>query len=95
LYAVTYDANPTVEKMISVNPSPKESILKYVATPDALAAWQLPRATQPTKLAEMDPVFRQTLTGILQQPWWWWTMLVAALALSVETVWLALRRANE
>ncbi len=95
LYAITYDANPTVEKMISVNPSPKESILKYVATPDALAAWQLPRATQPSKLAEMDPMFRQTLTGILLQPWWWWTMLVAALALAVETVWLALRRANE
>jgi Aerotolerance regulator N-terminal len=95
LYAVTYDANPIVEKMISVNPSPKESILKYVATPDALAAWQLPRATQPTKLAEMDPVFRQTLTGILQQPWWWWTMLGAALALSAETIWLTVRRANE
>jgi len=66
-----------------------------VAANDALAAWQLPRATQPTKLAEMDPVFRQTLTGILQQPWWWWTMLGAALALSAETIWLTVRRANE
>jgi hypothetical protein len=95
LYALTYDANPTVEKMISVNPSPKESILKYVATPDALAAWQVPRTAQHAALATVNPVFEQTLAATLQQPWWWWTVLVAALALSVETLWLSLRRANK
>ncbi len=96
--AVTYDASPTVEKMISINPSPKESILKYVATPDALAAWQLPHATQPTKLGwEMDPVFRQTLTGIFRSnPGGGGRCSGPRSALSVETIWLGtVRRANE
>jgi len=95
LYAVSYDANPTVEKMISVNPSPKESYLKYVSAPEALAAWQLPRATQPSRPATTNLVFAQTLAAILQQQWWWWTLFVAAVALAAETVWLALRRARE
>ena len=41
VYTLTYDDGAQVEKMFSVNPSPKESQLAYVDSPEALKVWRV------------------------------------------------------
>lgn len=92
LYAVTYDADPAPQQVLAVNPSPKESLLRYVAAPDALRAWQVPAtAAAPVDAAPGGAPTSWTATAVEQRLWWW--LLVVALALlAVETAWLAARR---
>ena len=48
LYTASYDSDTTVAHVFSVNPSAKESDLRFTASPPALQAWTLAR----TKAAE-------------------------------------------
>jgi Aerotolerance regulator N-terminal/von Willebrand factor type A domain len=84
VYALTYDDGTQVEKMFSVNPSPKESQLAYVDAPEALKAWRvnLPPGTGDAAAAAARG--RLSLSGILQQQWWWWMVMGGLAALMLE-----------
>ena len=47
LYALTYDDSNQVQKVFSVNPSPKESELVYAQSPEVMKTWQINRPTEP------------------------------------------------
>jgi hypothetical protein len=92
LYAVTYDDATEPEKIFSVNPSPRESHLSFVETPEAMKIWKLDRPRdvgQSSRLAEKTEI---SLAGIMQQQWWWWLLLGALAMLVAETVWSAARK---
>lgn len=82
LYAMTYDDSPQVQKVFSVNPSPKESELVYAQSPDTLKTWQINRRVEITKVstANISP------TAILQQRLWWWMVLGGIAALLLESL---------
>ena len=84
LYTLTYDDRPQTEKVFSVNPSPKESQLVYVESPEAMKAWQMNLPAETAKAAVRRARF--SLTAVLQQQWWWWMVLGGLLTLMVETV---------
>ena len=91
LYPVTYDTGTEPEKILSVNPSPKESRLSYIENPDALKVWQLNRAIPTAGIARASAQ-ALSLAGILQQRIWWWLLLAGLAALMVETAWAAGRK---
>jgi hypothetical protein len=95
LYTVTHDASKTVEKMLAVNPSPKESSLTYVASPEALTAWKLPDTRSVARAASTDLQSATTLASILQQRIWWWMLLSGAAVLVMETFWVTAMRVRE
>ncbi|MEI6784146.1 MAG: BatA domain-containing protein [Verrucomicrobiota bacterium] len=91
VYALTYDDGTPVEKMFSVNPSPKESQLAYVDEPEAPRAWRvnLPPGSAKVAAAARGKV---SLSGILQQRWWWWMVIGGLAALLLEMVLAGLGR---
>jgi len=93
LYAVTYDQAVEPEKIFSVNPSPKESRLTYVDTPEAMKVWKLDRPREVFQLSQAAKA-ELSLAGIMQQSWWWWLLLAGLAMLVVETVWSAARKAH-
>lgn len=89
IYALGYDADPAVEALIAVNPSPKESVLRYAEAPQALQAWTL--AAPAADRAGLPPEAPARLVA-RDQRLWWWCLVAAAAALVLETVLLARRR---
>src|SRR5208337_2320709 len=69
VYSLTYDDGARVEKMFSVNPSPKESQLAYVDAPEALEIWRVNLPPGTAKSAAAAPQGKMSLSGILQQRW--------------------------
>jgi hypothetical protein len=84
LYNMTSDDSTRVEKVFSVNPSPKESELTFVASPASLQMWKIDRADA-AKTVVAEPT-RITMAGVLQQRVWWWMMLGGLSALMLETL---------
>jgi hypothetical protein len=84
LYTMTYDDGSNVEKIFSINPSPKESQLAYVENPEAMKIWRVNTPAQGSKSAG-NTYGRVGLAAILQQRFWWWMVLGALLALLLET----------
>jgi hypothetical protein len=84
VYALTYDDGTQVEKMFSVNPSPKESQLAYVDAPEALKVWRVNLPPGTGKPAVMPARGKLSLSGILQQQWWWWMVMGGLAALMLE-----------
>jgi hypothetical protein len=84
LYTITYDENKEIEKMVSVNPSPKESELSYLDGADTLKIWQMPRAVSPPKYAAAASQARIPVGAILQQRYWWWMVLAGVGVLMLE-----------
>jgi hypothetical protein len=82
LYALTYDDSAQIQKVFSVNPSPKESELVYAQSPDALKAWQMNRPVEIAKVSTANI----SQTAILQQRFWWWMVLGGIAALLLETI---------
>jgi hypothetical protein len=82
LYALTYDDSNQVQKVFSVNPSPKESELVYAQSPDVMKAWQINRPAEVAKVSTANI----SQTGILQQRIWWWMVLGGIAALVLETL---------
>jgi len=91
VYTLTYDDSIQTEKIFSVNPSPKESQLAYVDTPESLKVWQvnLPAGSGKAAAATRGPL---SLSGILQQHWWWWMLIGGLTALLLEMGLAELRR---
>jgi hypothetical protein len=92
VYTLTYDDGAQVEKMFSVNPSPKESQLAYVEAPEALKAWRVTLPPGAGKAATAAARGKVSLSGILQQHWWWWMVLGGLAALMFEMALADLRR---
>jgi hypothetical protein len=81
---LTYDDGTQVEKLLSVNPSPKESQLTYVDTPETIKVWRVnlpPEAAKPVTSAARSKL---SLSAILQQRWWWWMVMGGLAALMLE-----------
>ena len=91
VYTLTYDDSIQTEKIFSVNPSPKESQLAYVDTPESLKVWQvnLPAGSGKAAAADRGPLSQ---SGILQQHWWWWMLIGGLTALLLEMGLAELRR---
>jgi hypothetical protein len=88
IYALTYDGDRAVQQMLSVNPSLKESDLRYLTgTPDILKTWTLPSATPAPASAATAVVPAPAQAA--QQILWWGLLLAGSLALCVEMIWLA------
>jgi hypothetical protein len=84
IYELTFDEQSVVEKLFSVNPSPKESQLQFVEEPDAVKLWRFNRPGDEAR-ATVSPARTQIrLAGILQQRLWWWMVLGGLLALMLE-----------
>jgi hypothetical protein len=94
VYTLTYDDGTQVEKMFSVNPSPKESQLTYLDTPEAIKVWQVNLPAGTGKSAAAAARGKLSLSGILQQRWWWWMVVGGLAALLLETALAELKRAR-
>ena len=84
LYTLTYDDSAQIEKVFSVNPSPNESQLAYMDSPEALKTWRVNLPETAPKPASSAARTSISLTSILQQQWWWWMVLGGLLALLIE-----------
>jgi hypothetical protein len=84
LYTVTYDGSDHIEKLLSVNPSPKESALVYVEAPEALQAWRLNQPAAPVRAMAGTASGQMRVSAILQQRLWWWMLMGALLTLLLE-----------
>ena len=83
LYALSCDDREQIEKLFSINPSPKESQLVYTDASDVMKLWQLNRPADSARTASAA-VSRPSLASILQQRFWWWMVLGGLLALVLE-----------
>jgi len=84
LYDLSYEDSDKVEKVLSVNPSAKESELVYAEPGDTVKAWKIDSPAKPGHVAAASQA-PLSLRGILQQQLWWWMVLGALLALLLET----------
>jgi Aerotolerance regulator N-terminal len=92
LYALSFDASDRVEKMLSVNASPRESDLTYSESPETLKLWHVDEPFQPATASVTPARAHVRLAGVLQQRWWWWMVLGSLAALFLETMWAGTRR---
>ena len=92
LYTVAFDGQTNLDKVIAINPSPKESQLIYVEDPPAIQLWQLPASAKKPMTAQAASEAEVTLSAIWQQHIWWWLLLTGLLALVFETAFTTLRR---
>ena len=87
-YELAYNASPTIEAVLDVNPSPDESQLKYTDPSELAARWN---ADKPQSRAFEPEVPRAEAAqaAIMRQRLWWWLLVAGVMALWAETVWLA------
>ena len=86
-HTIGYDDGTEPKGMIAVNPSPKESDLRYEARPAALSAWVVPATQEPAGSAPAPAAVADD--GRLP----WLLLLAAAVLLAAESGALLLRRA--
>jgi hypothetical protein len=86
LYTVTFDNADKIEKILSVNPSPRESQLTYVQAPQTPDNWQLVQSGKTTKAATARNAgtAKMNLAAALQQRFWWWLVVAGVIALMLE-----------
>ena len=84
LYALTVDEQTAPLKLLSVNPSPKESQLTYANAPDGLKGWQLVVPGSDLPRREISPGEQVRLASVLHQRLWWWMVLCGLVALMLE-----------
>ncbi len=82
-YNVTFDEGKRIEKIFTVNPSPKESLLTYVDDPETMKLWKMNLPPDAAKGVEAS-VGKVGMTAILQQRLWWWMVLAGLLVLILE-----------
>jgi hypothetical protein len=94
LYVAAHDDDPTPQAVLAVNVPPKESVLRYVADPPALQAWQSPAAPSSPAQSGGDRRAGASRRAALDrdQRLWWWLLAAAGLLLAAETSWLTLRK---
>jgi hypothetical protein len=92
IYSMSYDNTDQVEKYFSVNPSPKESQLTYVESPDVLKLWSVNAPGKALTPSKASAPARFRLDAVLQQRWWWWMVLAGMCVLMLETAVVSLRK---
>ncbi len=92
LYRLVCEGGVEPEKIISINPSPKESQLIYAAAPPALQAWQLPASAKSSPAVQTKTMGAASFASIRQQRLWWWLLLIALAGLFCETTWTNIKR---
>ena len=92
LYALSYNDDEEIESLISVNPSPKESELSFLAEPEALAMWKRERNDEKQNADASRISLALSKPEILRQRIWWWLLLAGMLALFFETSWVSFRK---
>jgi hypothetical protein len=83
LYSASYDSETAVAHVFSVNPSAKESDLRFTASPKALQAWVIPgpRAEVSRSTADVPVEWR---AAAIEQRLWWWALLAGLALLALE-----------
>jgi len=85
LYTLRFDNAQKVEKVFSVNPSPKESELVYADSAETANLWQMDKSSSSrAKTSVLPSRIKVSLRAILQQRLWWWMVLGGLLALTLE-----------
>jgi hypothetical protein len=95
LYSLTYDDRTQIEKIFSVNPSPKESQLAYVEAPDAMKVWRMNLPGETSHVAVVPSRAKISLSAVLHQHWWWWMVLGGLVALTLETALAEMKAAGD
>jgi hypothetical protein len=92
LYSAFYDSDTTVAHVFSVNPSAKESDLRYTSSPSALQAWIVPGAPagSASKPAPAGAPLEWRAAAI-EQRLWWWALLCGLALLALEAALLERR----
>ena len=88
LYSATYDAEGEVAHVFSVNPSVKESDLRFTAEPPALKAWVVPAAPLAPRSLEVPQEWR---LAAREQRIWWWALAAGLVFLACEAALLERR----
>jgi hypothetical protein len=91
LYDLTFDDQSALEKVFNVNPSPKESLLSYLDSPETFKSWQLRSKNESPKPLAAAAV-QMSRTAIWRQQIWWWLAVAALGALVLESLWTSARR---
>jgi hypothetical protein len=86
LFDLTYDDGTEIQKIFSINPSPKESQLAFCDPPDGLNGWHLSTSVARLESAATSGRPGSALGAILQQRLWWWMLLAGLAALALEMV---------
>jgi hypothetical protein len=92
LYDLALGEKDQLYKVLSVNPSPKESELVYADPEDSLKSWRLSAPGDAARVKANPPAGAVSVSAILQQRLWWWMLLGALLALGLEALLGAVRR---
>ncbi|MDB6028473.1 MAG: hypothetical protein JWM68_4696 [Verrucomicrobiales bacterium] len=92
LYTLAYEGTSKSEKVIAINPSPKESQLAYVTKPSAIDTWTLPHSPPKNAAEQAKPGVDLSLSSIWQQRIWWWLLLAGLIGLACEAVLSNLKR---
>jgi hypothetical protein len=95
LYSLSFDEGNRIQKIFTVNPSPKESELAYVDFPQAVKLWRVDQAGKPVVAAGTPMAAKVRVAVVLQQRFWWWMVLAGLLVMFVETVWAGAKREEE
>jgi len=91
LYALSSDTQQTL-KILSVNPSPKESQLVYLPAAEPVKAWQQNTPVLTEKPAMATVAGQVRLSSILHQRLWWWMVFGALIMLLLEMGWAEVRK---
>ena len=88
-YTLTYDADVSDTVVLTVNPSPHESDLTYLASTEELQLGLVRSSSDETKSAATNAGIELRRSQILQQHIWWVALLAGLALLLGESVWLA------
>ena len=94
VYSLAYDDRAAVQRLFSVNPSPKESQLAYVDHPEVINLWQVAASAEAARAPAAVAAGKVPLAGILQQRLWWWLAVCGLAILLLETVLAETRKAR-
>jgi hypothetical protein len=94
LYDLTSGEKDQLLKVFSVNPSPKESELVYDDPEDTIKSWRLATPGSVARTAVDPTAGTVSISAILQQRLWWWMLLGALVALGLEALLGAMRKAR-
>ena len=93
VYAITQDTG-ALQRMIAVNPPPRESQLTYLARPEAPSVWTVQNSAHTPNPVASTAAFTLSRSQILGQHWWWWLMLGVVFVLTIEILWASGRKAH-
>ncbi len=86
LYTLSFDDTSRIDRILSVNPPPRESQLRYAAGSDVIKMWSVNHPTERAKFIQAPQRPRISRAAILQQRYWWWMVLGGMTALLLEMI---------